>query len=181
MNTTNTLAPENYIKEQITKTLIKELELRDIDKISIRDLCDHAGVGRASFYRHFTSKEDVIQQYATKLILKWGKNFEISPASKPSNVFESLFQHLWDYSAFYQLLYKANMTDIILKAIEEKIQMSPSLPNPDAYEKSFFAFGIYGWINEWVLRGMNESPEELNNLLQKSTTSLLLVMQNLYR
>lgn len=181
MNNTDKLEPENYIKEEITKTLLKELELQDINKISIRDLCAHAGVGRASFYRHFTSKEDVIQKYATKLLMEWGRNFEINPESKASIVFESLFQHLMDHSDFYTLLYKANMADIILQAIKDKIQMSSSRPNSDAYEKSFFAFGIYGWINEWVQRGMNESPEELNDMFKNSITKLLIVIDQLYK
>lgn len=181
MNTKDKYEIENYVKEQITKTLIKELKSKEISKISIRDLCDHAGVGRASFYRHFISKEDVIQQYANRLIIEWGRNFEMNPESKASIVFESLFQHLMNYSDFYTLLYKANMADIILQAIKDKIQISLSLSNSDAYEKSFFAFGIYGWINEWVQRGMNESPEELNDMLKHSMSKLLIGMDQLYK
>lgn len=47
----------NYAEQQLAKALIELLKNKDLDKISIRELCDRAGVGRATFYRHYHSKE----------------------------------------------------------------------------------------------------------------------------
>lgn len=170
----------NYVKQQITNTLIKELEEKNINEISIRDLCNDAGVGRASFYRHFNSKEEVLEVHAYKLICEWSDTIERDTNAKPSEVFESLFQHLVDHASFYKLLYKMNMADMILKTIKKKIQLNDSLSNFDAYGKSFFAYGLYGWINEWVQRGMDESPEQLNEMMHQSTKIILQVMNQLY-
>ena len=38
-----------YVKQQITRTLIQLLEEKDISDISIKELCDTAMIGRASF------------------------------------------------------------------------------------------------------------------------------------
>ena len=38
-----------------------------IEDISISELCDNAGIGRASFYRNFDSKEDILRAYINQL------------------------------------------------------------------------------------------------------------------
>jgi AcrR family transcriptional regulator len=103
--------------------LIKKLEEKNINEISIRDLCNDAGVGRASFYRHFNSKEEVLQVHAYKLICEWGDTLERDTNAKPSAVFEILFQHVVDHGSFYKLLYKMNMADMILKIIKKKYSL----------------------------------------------------------
>ena len=38
--------------------------------------------------------------------------------------------------------------------------------NLQAYTVAFINNGIYGWIEEWFLRGMQESGEEMTKLLK---------------
>ena len=50
----------------------------------------------------------------------------------------------------------------MLDTLVDKIGISPKMPNGLAYFNSFLAYGIYGWINEWIKRGMQESGTELH-------------------
>ena len=49
-----------YVIEHITNSLLELMKAKHINDITIGELCDMAGVGRASFYRNFESKEVVI-------------------------------------------------------------------------------------------------------------------------
>ena len=40
--------------------------------------------------------------------------------------------------------------------------------NLEAYLKSFWAYGVYGWIAEWIKRGMIESGQELLKLFKNA-------------
>lgn len=164
----NSIEKSRYVQQQITKTLLELLEENNIEDIDIRYLCNKAGVGRASFYRNFSSKEDVIRQYSKKLIQEWGTGFENDPDSSVFNVFGSLFRHYKEHSSFYSILIRQNMSYIILETIKGKIGLLPELSNREAYEKAFFAYGLYGWICEWIQRGMQESPEEINDMLNQN-------------
>ena len=55
-----------YVIEHITKSLLTLLEKKTIENISISELCDNAGIGRASFYRNFNNKEDILKIYINK-------------------------------------------------------------------------------------------------------------------
>lgn len=54
---------EDYTKFYIVQALFKLMKEYNYDKISVTDIVKKAGVGRATFYRYFKSKEDVILYY----------------------------------------------------------------------------------------------------------------------
>ena len=163
----NNQEKNTYVRNQITGTLLEMMEAQDFNDIVIGTLTKNAGVGRASFYRNYESKEDVLRQAAKKLMLDWAHEYETNPDSTPFNVFESLFSHLKENSRFYTALYKANLSYIMLDTIKEKVGITPDMTNAKAYENSFLAYGIFGWVSEWINRGMPESGTELNQMLDQ--------------
>lgn len=54
-------APEEYTRFYITQALFKLMADYEYEKISVTDIVEKAGVGRATFYRYFKRKEDVIE------------------------------------------------------------------------------------------------------------------------
>ena len=90
-----------YVRQQITRTLIQLLEEKDISDISIKELCDTAMIGRASFYRNYSSKDNVIATYVHELISNWGEALEKNPEANILNFFEHLFNHFVENRTFY--------------------------------------------------------------------------------
>ena len=52
-----------YVITHITESLLELLKDKPLNDISISELCSHAQVGRATFYRNFEVKEDVLNVY----------------------------------------------------------------------------------------------------------------------
>ena len=154
-----------YVEQQLAKTLVELLKNKTFDEISIRELCDKAGVGRASFYRHYRSKEEVLERHAQFLIMKWTKELESNPNAKPWDVFESLFCHIKKHQDFYEVLHKTGRDSVLRVSLRKKIGLTKEVTNEDAYQKVFFADGISGWVEEWIERGMQETPDALNKSL----------------
>ena len=63
------------------------------------------------------------------------------------------------------ILYDNNLTDMILDTIKDVSGPKAEMDNKEAYGKAFIAYGIYGWLMEWMSRGMKESEEEINAML----------------
>ena len=153
-----------YVEQQLVDALIALLNHKSLSEISVRELCDQAGVGRASFYRHYQSKEEILERHARFLIKEWSQELESDPGAKPWDVFESLFCHMKKHQAFYEVLHKTGRDNVLRISLREKIGLTKDLSNSDAYQKVFFADGVSGWIEEWIERGMQETPAELNEL-----------------
>ncbi len=56
-------APEEYTRFYIVTALFKLMHEYEYEKIGVTDIAAKAGVGRATFYRYFKRKEDVILYY----------------------------------------------------------------------------------------------------------------------
>ena len=55
--------PEEYSRYYIVQALFKLMNEYEFEKIGVSDIARKAGVGRATFYRYFKRKEDVIVYY----------------------------------------------------------------------------------------------------------------------
>ena len=51
------------------------------------------------------------------------------------------------------------------------MEISEADPDPVAYLKSSIGYMIYGWVIEWMKRGMPQSGDELSDLIEKSQNS----------
>lgn len=56
-------SPEEYTRHYIVEALFRLMNEYEYEKIAVTDIAKKAGVGRATFYRYFKSKEDVITFY----------------------------------------------------------------------------------------------------------------------
>lgn len=56
-------APEEYTRFYIVQALFRLLRDYEYEKISVTDIAEKAGVGRATFYRYFKRKEDIVIYY----------------------------------------------------------------------------------------------------------------------
>ncbi len=166
-NVSQNINNDSYVANKITEALLDLLKKNDLNKISISALCDKAGVGRASFYRNFNSKEDVLKKYDKKLIELWGKDYEKNSNSTIETLIPSLISHYKKHQEFYSVLYKENLSYIVLDTILYACKLQEKKSNIEAYVTAFIGYGIFGIINEWIARGMVETEEVLLKIMQK--------------
>ena len=156
-----------YVKKQITQALLKLMETQMLIEIKITDIVKLAMVGRASFYRNFTSKEDVLKQYLIEILKESETRFKIESRESKDWV-ENLFSHYKYYSDIYNLLYRSDLSYLILDNIKAVCGPKTEQDNLPAYFSSWLAYGLFGWINEWIARGMKESPKEMAKLIKEA-------------
>ena len=154
-----------YVLEHITSSVLKLLREKPLQEISISEIVNEAAVGRTSFYRNFETKEDVIKRYISCLIEQWDQEYKSTGKDSNPELYGSLFKHLKDNADFYLLLKERNLMYLFLDVFMEKNGPKPEDVNMWAYTKSFIAYGTYGWIEEWINRGMQESAETMADLL----------------
>lgn len=162
-----------YVKNQITNALLDLLKNKELKNISISEITSIAQVGRASFYRNYNNKEDILKEHLNKLIVNWQEEYDKNKNENESvdDMFGSLFAHLKEHSDFYLLLSKRNLFYLLKDVLKDICGPKPEHPNLGAYAAAFICYGIYGWIEEWFARGMQESAEEMVILLKNRNLS----------
>ncbi len=164
----NNQEKNTYVRTQLLNTLLEMMNEQDFNTIVIQDLTRRAEVGRASFYRNYTSKEDILKQETERLSIVLENIIEAKKPSDPSETLLIILDFYKEHSDFYLTLHKAGMLSIILESLINHISITKDTPNLEAYIKSSFAYMLYGWIIEWINRGMQESGEELAAMHKKT-------------
>ncbi|MCD8103570.1 MAG: TetR family transcriptional regulator C-terminal domain-containing protein [Lachnospiraceae bacterium] len=118
-----------------------------------------------TIYRNFNSREDILLHYIRRLITDWRAESEEQSRDSNANLYGSLFRHLSNNRDFYRLLRKRDLFHLFLTVLREQSGPKAEYENMWAYTTAFIAYGTYGWIEEWVGRGMQESGDEMAALL----------------
>ncbi len=155
-----------YVVAHITDALMGLLEERPLGQISISELCTRAEVGRASFYRNFSSKEDVLRGRIEHLFDLWGERPQGSENGSISGFVHTMFLHLEEQRAFYQLLAERGLMYLLEDAILARVGFDPDGPREAVYASAYAGYLIYGWMRTWIRRGMRDSADELADMLR---------------
>lgn len=158
------------VRDSITDALLELLSKKTLDRISITEITNKAGVGRVSFYRNFGSKEDIIEKYLEKVTDEFIQNSGIDFKNNDVQTYITiLFKHLEKYKDLTSSLYNSNC----LYLVEKQFKRIFEIRNYDynEYKRQFYVGGIYSIYYYWLVNGFKETPEELANnladLLQK--------------
>ncbi|MDD3409186.1 MAG: TetR/AcrR family transcriptional regulator [Eubacteriales bacterium] len=153
-----------YVLQHITDAFLSLFADKPISEISISELVEKAGVGRASFYRNYDCKEDILKVYLDEIFLevkeKWAKN----SGAPLSEQIRTLIAHFEKHRSFYTLLNDRGMVYLLKDVIMSICGPKPEYEAAQAYASAFVAYTLYGWIDVWFQRGMKESPDELASL-----------------
>ena len=155
-----------YVIQQIMKVTLNLLKEKELSSISISQLCDVTQVGRTSFYRNFEDKEAIVkriihEQFDDLNLLEKtnGADFNI--------YFSVLTSYIKEYKEFYLLLSERRLLELFLEVLLEINGPKEEDENAWAYTKSFLFYGTYGWLKEWISRGMQESGDDLTKLFKQ--------------
>lgn len=156
----------SFVKEQIIQATLKLLnEEESLSRISISDITIAAQVSRNSFYRNYNSKEDIIKSKIDMMLTIWGKPYDMKENVDLKEMYGELFNFILTDQDFFLLLQRKNIFYLFKEVFIQKYGASETDNNLWAYIKSFISYGTFGWIEEWVARGMQESAEEMKQLL----------------
>lgn len=150
-----------FVRDCITKALFKLMKTKDYHDITVSAIVRTAGVSRNSFYRNYQSIEDILRQYLIEQTAKWWAEYL---AHLHPNVIEETFRHFLKMREEILLLYKAGLSHLLMEhiALCGKQSLTGELSN--TYQTAFMSGGLWGLTNEWILRGMKETPQQMQAL-----------------
>lgn len=151
-------------KDYIVEALFQLLQKKDYEKITISEIAKKAGVNRITIYRNFDYKEDILFYYIEKIFDDYKQR--IDHTQDVNNGYE-FCKMLYENREKIGLIYKSKQENLIARKILLLCDYKEEDINVIAYTKSLIAYMFFGWINEWVKRGMLESPEEITKEFER--------------
>ena len=118
--------------QALSGALVDLMRTREFNEITVQDLLDRAGVGRATFYSHFRNKVDFLLTDLERMLATVEEHFERSASnSKRVAPIAELFSHFGDAREFAAALGRSGRMEAVLdiasghlaRIIERRLQV----------------------------------------------------------
>ena len=151
-----------FLKECLSDALIQLMREKDFEKISIKEIADTAGVGRATWFRNYTSKNEALTFKFVQVWKRWADEHAIAVRDRfdLANA-KNFFQFNYEIKHILEIVYTSNMQSAIYDAFYQVMMPQYGANAKECYQAHFYSYGLFGLLDEWIKRGFKESVEEM--------------------
>lgn len=167
MNTPNNKRKKESV-EKIERVFIDLLQIKQLNQITVSDICKRAGLNRTTFYANYTDIYGLADSIRDKLEREVADLYmdEIAEGFSSHNYLK-LFYHIKENQIFYNTYFKLGYdnehrifhydTGLAREHFQNKFV---------DYHIEFFKSGITQIIKMWLKDGCRESPEDMFGIIK---------------
>jgi len=168
-------------RRTLTKRLVREamldlLKTKSIQKISVRELCDAAGINRTTFYNHYDDTSEVLADIEERFLTKLSVEEEPCAAADLEQHIARLCTRLQKNREVAIILMENNADphffDKLMTARENGScwqQLSSSYTAEETILlQNFLSNGAYAMLRCWLKEGCRQPPEQVAGLVSKT-------------
>ena len=165
--------------------LLSLLEQKPFREITIQELCSHSDIARRTFYRHFSSVEDVMAYVVSHIIENFKEHMlQVQKEAYPA-ILASYFAFWKDHASLLELLNKNNLAHLIFIPYMQSLPGLPWLFPPGSFPDSFLretpeggedmevlncrlsyhSGGLWSVLTYWCINGCRQPAEKLAQTL----------------
>jgi AcrR family transcriptional regulator len=162
-------------RDTLGDALIELIQEKSFDDITVQDVLDRAGVGRSTFYAHYTDKDDLLlsdiedffEMFSSFLTRRQAKHKRLAPVAE-------FFAHVADSHVLYaSLVASGKMNDVkalglgfFARSIEERLRLNgiDTEPVQLAAQAHALAGSLFALLDWWIDHGMKTSPQHMDDL-----------------
>jgi AcrR family transcriptional regulator len=169
-----------HTRDILGDALVALIHEKPFDSIRVQDVLDRAGVGRSTFYTHFTDKDDLflsdVEDFFGMMASLLTTRRELS--DRVAAVRE-LFAHVGESQKFLAALAAAGKvqdifelgTGIFARGIEERLAGMPRSRNLERGQRAAMSHALAGamfsLLSWWLSQSNRESPERMDDTFHR--------------
>ena len=165
MNTPNNKRKKES-QEKIEKTFLKLIQKKNIEEISVSDICKITNLNRSTFYSNYMDIYDLVDKVKKRMEDEFA-DIQYSKNSKQNyEGYLNLFNYIKENQIFFKTYFR-------LESISKTEATTFNLSFAEKYYNNkyidyhieFFRAGLNAIIKKWLDNNCKESPEEMTEIL----------------
>lgn len=150
--------------------LLKLMETENYQEITIQEITDNAGLSRRTFYRNYSSKDEILEGCFCKIWMEYrALIFQQTDLSLP-NIAKVFFTLMREHLDFLSIVNRHQLLPFFLTKVDEflppdfDIVKGKSIPisgESIQYALAFSSGGFMRILIRWMKDGAQKSPEEM--------------------
>ncbi|MEL3900612.1 TetR/AcrR family transcriptional regulator [Treponema phagedenis] len=155
--------------EKIEKIFAQLLQKKEINKISVTEICKKAGINRTTFYASYLDIFDLAEKIGKKAIDDFNELYEEEVKSQyNSNGFLKLFSHIKENQLLYKTYFKLGIdSNFKIRRYDTKLAEKYYSNKYIDYHIEYFRAGITAIIKMWLNNNCDLEPEEVFQIIKE--------------
>lgn len=162
------------VKVKVARALVKLMEKQKFSDITITQIVQTAGVARASYYRNFDSKEEILIKVTDDIWYDYKKRSkELHQEYFSYDSILLAFRYFKTYQKFMLSVCNAGLAYIYLEMLDKHIEeMAGDMPYNDInrYAIYYYSGALYNVFLKWLENDMKERPEVMAEMFYNIIT-----------
>lgn len=167
-------------KQLISIAIYQLMHTTPYEKITVKMICEKAGVSRMSFYRYYPTKEDVFVTFADERFEDFYDKYMTEDITIDSFI-RNVINYFKKYYRQIKILEKADNTQILITQFERYaayiMRHAKSLSvfqyHNNPLSVPYFAGGFYNVLVYWSKNNFKLSEQEMTRMLEEILTAHL--------
>lgn len=155
-----TTAPSN-LSGCIVESLLLLLQDKSIDEISVKEIVEKAGVNRSTYYRHFSTKQDVVRHFYRLRLDEYLSSVSTNISAR--TYFTGMFESFLRYKKELILLDQRGLSFVLLEELNARIVQvhGNSKAAVHSLACNYHIGGVFNSFRYWLFEDMATPPDEL--------------------
>ena len=180
MNTRNNKRARDT-NEKIVRAMFRVMTMKNkpLSRVTVREICEEAGINRSSFYSHYQDVFDVMERVEATMAKGLTEAFieKLDHGSGIGECFEALFDYIEKNRGFYSFYFtetdRTGVIGVAWELLQDRMQhldyreFGFQTEEEMQYHGEFFLFGMTAMLRHWVTGGCRETPQELCKILSR--------------
>lgn len=165
-------------KRMLLESLLELLKRKQLNEISVTELCKRAGINRATFYKHYSTPNDILLEISQNLT---SQLLQIqSDARNLEDVFERSCLFIHEHADIVRVLVHCRMDSSIATSAFRVLGDSKHasyFQNREDFDETdrrlwitFIGSGCYNMLKCWLTDDIDKTPQEIATLLFQMCT-----------
>ncbi|MGN0668149.1 MAG: TetR/AcrR family transcriptional regulator [Angelakisella sp.] len=166
MNTKNNRRRRDSV-QRIEKVFIELLQSKELNEITVSEICQRCQLNRSTFYANFIDLYDLADKVRAHLEEEVSLLYQAEITQKfNSNDYLRLFRHIKENQLFYRTYFKLGYDNQVKLEAYDVNQARFYFNNQHiAYHIEFFRSGFNAIVKMWLAGGCRETPEEMEQII----------------
>lgn len=164
-------------KRMLQESLLRLLQTKELSEIRITELCREAGINRTTFYKYYSTPQDVLADIVMGLIREMKMLYPpVQTLEEVKGCLVRICKYIYERADLIRLFIRSNVDVEIANAISEinhyfgeDRESFGALKDADddslEMTAAFIGGGSYFLIRKWLLEDIRKTPEEVAELI----------------
>jgi AcrR family transcriptional regulator len=160
------------VKKYLCTALLLLMEQKNYQDITVTDIAKKAGVSRMTYYRTYSSKEDILIQYFNDVALNFLNHVQNQKNITLYELNVAFFTFFGEHRNLISLLRKANLIELSFQTFIGQLERfylevhgNDNIDTSTNYYIHFIAGGLSIALIPWIEHGCLETPEQMAKLI----------------